>query len=518
MSIELSGPALTGLNKISSAFKDLLASAPLLAAKDSTLWGAEAEVEAAIRLNWIDLPQSSRELLPELDALSAWARSNNLKNVILCGMGGSSLAPEVIAKCYGKSLTVLDSTDPAQIAAALPSDFSETIVVVGSKSGSTIETASQRAFFADAITRSGLAVEDHMVIVTDPGSPLDLESRALGLRTINADPHVGGRYSALSAFGLVPAALMGVDVSVLLDDAAAAAKTFLDQNSPAVALATLLFELSDEAIAFYDAGSTLPGISDWIEQLVAESTGKNEKGRIPIVIEGAHAPVGGRALTIAFAGGSADLIVQGTLGEQFILWEWVTALLSRALNIDPFNQPNVTEAKERTGALLAEWSDGQVHSPAPIFESDNVQVFGEVDGSSLSAILNNFIAQDNYYFALMAFLHRGNDDAIMQLRELIAAATDKPTTFGWGPRFLHSTGQFHKGGQQNGAFIQISGESVNDLAIPEQNFGFHTLLMAQVLGDGQALAKRKYPLIRFHLKNREAGISELIKAAKELNS
>jgi glucose-6-phosphate isomerase len=429
-------------------------------------------------------------------------------------MGGSSLAPEVIAKHYQKDLTVLDSTDPAQVSAALPADLSTTVVVVGSKSGSTIETASQRAFFADRITAEGLNLKDHMVIVTDPGSPLDKESRALGLRTINADPHVGGRYSALTAFGLVPAALMGVDVSVLLDDAASASQTFSDIGSAAVEIATILFENTEEAIAFYDEGSTLPGISDWIEQLVAESTGKNEKGRMPVVIEGAHAPVGGRIFTVAFAGNSADLIVDATLGEQFILWEWVTALLSRAIYIDPFNQPNVTEAKERTGELLHSWIDGKVQSPVPAFESDAIQIFGDVRGNSVAEIVTNFLHQDNYYFAVMAYLARGGDDAILELRSLIAARSEKPTTFGWGPRFLHSTGQFHKGGQQNGAFIQISGESLNDVAIPGQKYGFHSLLMAQVLGDGQALASRKYPLIRFHLKNRQAGIHELVAAFK----
>jgi len=514
MTIELRGPALTALNRGSKIYLDLLACAPQLAQKDPSLWGEEAATEAAIRLNWIDLPTASRDLLPELDSLSAWARSNNLTNIILCGMGGSSLAPEVIAKHYKKNLTVLDSTDPAQVFAALPGDLSTTVVVVGSKSGSTIETASQRSFFADQIASAGLTLKDHMVIVTDPGSPLDKESRSLGLRTINADPHVGGRYSALTAFGLVPATLMGVDVSVLLDDAAAASQTFTSLQSAAVDIATLLFEHTEEAIAFYDEGSALPGISDWIEQLVAESTGKNEKGRMPVVIESAHAPVGGRSFTVAFSGNSADLIIDATLGEQFILWEWVTALLSRAIQIDPFNQPNVTEAKERTGALLNMWTDGEAHSPAPTFESQNVQVFGVVSGQSITEIIANFLGQENYYFAIMAYLARGGDDAVLKLRSLIAARTEKPTTFGWGPRFLHSTGQFHKGGQQNGAFIQISGESFQDVAIPGQKYGFHTLLMAQVLGDGEALTSRKYPLIRFHLKNRQAGIEELLKAFK----
>ena len=194
-----------------------------LAAKDNTLWGVDAQAEATIRLNWIDLPISSRALLPDLDALSAWARSKGITTIVLAGMGGSSLAPEVIAKTFGKVLTVLDTTDPEQIKAAIPNDLAHSLVVVGSKSGSTIETASHKAFFTKVFQDAGLDPAEHFVIVTDPGSPLDKSARADGLRVINADPNVGGRYSALSAFGLVPAALIGVDVSILIDDAAAAA-------------------------------------------------------------------------------------------------------------------------------------------------------------------------------------------------------------------------------------------------------------------------------------------------------
>ena len=231
MTISIAGPALSHLDSQSDVYQDLLSIAPRLAAKDHTLWGEDAQAEASIRLNWVDLPTASRELLPQLDALSAWARSNNLTNIILCGMGGSSLAPEVIAKTSKKLLTVLDSTDPAQVLAAVPSDFTNTVIVVGSKSGSTIETASQRAFFTEKLVAAGLKPENHIVIVTDPGSPLDKEARSAGLRVINADSNVGGRYSALSAFGLVPAALMGVDPSVLIDDAAAAAQTFTTAGS-----------------------------------------------------------------------------------------------------------------------------------------------------------------------------------------------------------------------------------------------------------------------------------------------
>jgi len=490
---------------------------PRLAAKDPTLWGPEAETEAAVRLNWIDLPTSSRALLPELDALTAWARSKGVTTIVLAGMGGSSLAPEVIAKTFGKTLTVLDTTDPEQIKAAIPVDLSRSLVVVGSKSGSTIETASHKAFFTKLFTEAGLNPADHFVIVTDPGSPLDNSARADNLRVINADPNVGGRYSALSAFGLVPAALIGVDVSILLDDAAAAAATFVLPDSPAVTIAAALFDAGEQNIAFFDAGSELPGISDWIEQLIAESTGKNQTGRLPIAIESEGASTAGPGLRIGFHGGaSADLIVTGSLGEQFILWEWVTALLGYSLKVDPFNQPNVTEAKERTGALLSTWADGKVPTFKPTFENELLAIYGYSKSETLAGQLKDLLAVPSHYISVMAYLARGIDNEAPALRELLASKSGKGTTFGWGPRFLHSTGQFHKGGQHNGSFLQITGENRTDLNIPHQSFTFHTLLMAQALGDGQALADRKFPVMRIHLKDRSKGLALLVEELKKL--
>ncbi|MEJ0014801.1 MAG: glucose-6-phosphate isomerase [Actinomycetota bacterium] len=471
----------SGLSTATSATKTSLnAITVALAAKDHTLWGKDAESEAIIRLNWIDLPISSRALLPELDALVAWSTSKSISTIVLAGMGGSSLAPEVIAKTFQKKLIVLDTTDPDQIKAAIPTDLAHSLVVVGSKSGSTIETASHKALFTKLFLDAGLNPVDHFVIVTDPGSPLDKSARADGLRVINADPNVGGRYSALSAFGLVPAALIGVDVSILIDDAAAIAKTFVEPDSAAVTLAAALFDKNEQSVAFFDTDSDLPGLSDWIEQLIAESTGKNQTGRLPVVIESNQAPTAGSALRVGFKEGTnADLIVTGSLGEQFILWEWVTALLGYALKVDPFNQPNVTEAKERTGALLSTWGDGKVPKIKASFENDLLAVYSNSSASTLSEQLKTFLANKNYYFAIMAYLARGIDDQAPELRELIASKSGKATTFGWGPRFLHSTGQFHKGGQHDGAFLQITGENKVDLAIPNQNFTFHTLLMAQ---------------------------------------
>ena len=510
--ISLKGNALSKIDRSSAQYKALQVFHDRLMTKDSTIWGPEAQAEAAIRLNWIDLPESSRELLPQFDALAAKHRDKT--TVILCGMGGSSLGPEVIAQTFSKKLFVLDSTDPNYVAHALKGDLSKSVVVVSSKSGSTIETASQRALFEGAFKDAGLNPVDHMVFVTDPGSPLDKQVREGGFTVVNADPNVGGRFSVLSPFGLVPAALIGVDVSILLDNASDTKKSFFSNSEQMCDIAYLISYVAGQYVAFTDEASGMPGLSDWIEQLVAESTGKNQVGRLPVVAENSHNGREGQAFTIAFAGG-ADLVVEGDLASQFITWEWVTALIGAALGIDPFNQPNVTEAKEQTSALLNEWK-GVLPVFTPQTHDDVVEIFGE--GKNVTDALTQLIAQvpEDGYIAVMAYLDRKDDAAIAQLRAILADKSGRPVTFGWGPRFLHSTGQFHKGGQQNGAFLQITGDVAADIAIPGQGYGFKTLVAAQALGDGKALASRKYPLLRFNLKNRAVGISELLDAVKSL--
>lgn len=483
-----------------------------LAAKDSALWGPAAQAEASIRLNWIDLPEASRELLPTLDALSAWSRECGHKHFVLCGMGGSSLAPEVIASVYRKQLTVLDSTDPEHVSAVLQGDLSKTCFIIGSKSGSTIETASQKSAVESALSKQGLSAGNHLVVVTDPGSPLDLHSRATGLKVINADPHVGGRFSALSAFGLTPAALIGVDISVLLDDALDAAKTFISPNSTAVVVAAALADPTMSYVGFCDRGSNVAGLSEWIEQLIAESTGKDGKGILPIVVSEPHSPL---YPTVTFTN-NGPLSVTGTLGGQFIFWEWVTALTSYLLNVDPFNQPNVTEAKVKTGALLQRWQVSGIEPQVPVFESENIQIFADGTLKSLTEYLSASYAMNPGYIALMAYLHRGVDDRIALLRKKIENASRTPVTFGWGPRFLHSTGQFHKGGPKVGSFIQITGATDIQWPIPGTSYGFETLVMAQALGDFEAICARNYPTVRFHLKHRAEGIEEILRAADSL--
>ncbi|NDE39204.1 MAG: hypothetical protein EB013_01335 [Actinobacteria bacterium] len=508
--IKISGHAIKNIDRSDVRYVALTQVHARLAKKDPTIWGPSAQAEASVRLNWIDLPESSRDLLPALDAL--YAKHRDKSNVVLCGMGGSSLGPEVIAKSFKKKLFILDSTDPNYVAHALKGDLAKTVVVVSSKSGSTIETASQRALFEDAFTRAGLTPQSHMVIVTDPNSPLDQESRAAGYTVINADPNVGGRFSVLSAFGLVPSALIGVDVSVILDNASDAKTAFLEDSTLVVDIAYLLAYHAGQYLSYTDDGSSMPGLSDWIEQLVAESTGKNQVGRLPVVIE--KSTSNSNVFSIAYAG-SADLVVEADLAAQFIIWEWVTALIGAALKIDPFNQPNVTEAKEQTSALLKEWG-----GVLPVFTAPHtdgaVEIFGEgVDLADSLKLFTQSIHKDGYV-AIMAYLDRKDEARISEIRSLLSEKIGKPVTFGWGPRFLHSTGQFHKGGQQNGSFLQITGTPSSDIAIPGQSFGFKTLVAAQALGDGKALSTRKYPLLRFNLTDRSAGIDQLLKAVKKI--
>ena len=517
MTIKVSGASLSRVDRTSARYQFLRDVHKKIAAKDPNTWGPDAAEEAAIRLNWVDLPETSQALRDEVSAVATKFAGKN--RVVLCGMGGSSLAPEVLSKTYKRNIIVVDSTDPNYIAHALNGDLSETVFVVSSKSGSTIETSSQRALFQKKVADAGLDVTQHIVFVTDPGSPLDSETRAAGFTVVNADPNVGGRFSALSAFGVVPAVLAGIDIWTVLKDASTAKGHFLAFDEVILDVAYLFSEVAGQYIGFTDHGSDVPGISDWIEQLIAESTGKDGKGRLPIVAESVDAAEVGNPFTVAFSDAGADLNVIAPLGAHFIFWEWVTALIGAALEIDPFNQPNVTEAKEQTLALLNEWkSTGRTTVPhlIPAATEGDVEIFGA--GTSITESLREIIStvRDGGYISIMAYLDRKDDAALEELRALIASASGKPTTFGWGPRFMHSTGQFHKAGQPNGTFIQITGEVDCDFEIPGRDFTFATLVAAQGLGDGKALAKRQYPLLRLHLKNRSAGIEEILKAAREL--
>ena len=255
--MKLSGRALSKVDRQSELYKSLAKAHVKIVAKDANTWGTAAAAEAAIRLNWVDLPTTSAALLPQLDALSK--KFSSLSRIILCGMGGSSLGPEVIAQTYKNDVFIFDSTDPNYAAHALNGDLSKTLVIVSSKSGSTIETASQRALLAQRFEDAGLKPVDHFLFVTDPGSPLDVDARAQGFTVLNADPQVGGRFSVLGAFGLAPSALSGSPVKTLLDDSRIEKESFIANAQPILDTAYLLATQSAQYIGFTDAQSDMPG-------------------------------------------------------------------------------------------------------------------------------------------------------------------------------------------------------------------------------------------------------------------
>lgn len=343
-----------------------------IAAGDATLWGPEAESEASIRLGWTQLHETSRPLLAEIEALAAQLRDEGLDRIVLAGMGGSSLAPEVITRTAGVELTVLDTTDPGAVRRALADRLDRTVIVVSSKSGSTVETDSQRRVFEAAFTAAGIDAASRIVVVTDPGSGLAELAEKSGYRKVFlADPSVGGRYSALTAFGLVPSGLAGADIAALLDEAGAAAAVLETDSpdNPALLLGAALAggrRGDNEAgavhdkVAIADAGSGIAGFADWAEQLIAESTGKQGTGVLPIAAAAGDpeitdpttdvlpALVGGQQV----AHGEPSVTVTGPLGAQFLLWEYATAVAGRLLGINPFDQPDVESAKVAARGLL----------------------------------------------------------------------------------------------------------------------------------------------------------------------
>ena len=506
-----------------------------LADRDPTLWGPQAEGEARIRLGWVDTFRRSRELLPRLAQLRQ--ELAGLDHVVLAGMGGSSLAPEVIARTLGRPLTVLDTTDPQQVRAALGDRLERTVVVVASKSGSTVETESHRRAALQAFLDAGLSPAEagsRFVIVTDPGSAMSETAAEMGAHLILADPEVGGRFSALTAFGLVPTALAGVDVAELLDQAEALSDSLArDTGNPALALGAALGSAAAggrDKLALISDGTGIEGFGDWAEQLVAESTGKHGRGILPVVVESPGAPgaTGEDVLTVTYGGAlgpgavpgggiSPDIAVNGPLGAQFLAWEYATAVAGVVLGIDPFDQPNVTESKENTKRLLA----SGVAAETPSFTDGAVQVYAPADApQELTEVLRLLLdsAAPRGYLAVMAYLDRFGDADAAGLRPLLAAATSRPVTFGWGPRFLHSTGQYHKGGPANGSFLQITGTPAGDLPVPGQSYSFGELQAAQAAGDRQALTERDRPLVRLHLTDRAAGLAQLREAVEALLS
>jgi len=531
--------ALTALTKLPTLVQEQVASR--IAAQDPTLWGPAAVGEAALRLGWVALADTSRPLVEPIESLRAQLLDEGLDRVVLCGTGGSALAAEVIAATAGVDLVVLDSTDPGQVRSGL-AELERTVVVVASKSGDTVETDSQRRTFEAAFTAAGIDARHRFVVVTDPGTALERVAQEAGYRAIfGADPTVGGRYAALTAFGLVPAGLAGADVGELLDEAAAVSEQLAEDTeaNPALVLGAVLAASASPGskgfrdklvLADHDCG--LNGLGNWIEQLIAESTGKQGTGLLPVVASpqapevAAPAadtvvvrltPIGsdlGAAAQPADVSPGAAVGVSGPLGAQFLLWEYATAVAGRLLGINPFDQPDVRSAQTAAQGLL--------DAPDPPDPADAVDDGIELRAtpgllpasatleSALDALLDRLPGRG--YLAVTVYLDRFAQSELTGVRDRLAARTARPVTFGWGPRFLHSTGQLHKGGAPIGVHLQITADTAQDLPVPDRPFTFGQLIRAQAAGDAAVLARLGRPVLRVHLNDRATDLPRLIDA------
>ena len=475
--------------------------------KDGTLWAPEGTPEVTNRLGWLDIAERSKEQLQELDTFREQLVSEGYTDAVVLGMGGSSLAPEVFRQSFGSqegglTLHVLDSTHPVQVRRTLDAlDLDKTLAIVSSKSGGTIEPMSMYKAFSQH------ADGTHFAAITDPGTSLeDLAGKAGFRRVFYGDPDIGGRYSALSAFGIVPAAVAGFDVAAVLESAIGAAEECRgEQGNAGLWLGCALGELArqgrDKLTIVADAPLDSYGV--WAEQLVAESTGKHGRGILPIADEPVLGPdaYGGDRVFLHVALDDAEnanrlqalkdaghpvITVRALgptdLGRIFYLSEFAVAVAGWVLELNPFDQPNVQEAKDNTNRVLEEGSS-------------------DLDAGSLSELTEGL--EPPAYYAIMGYLPYSQEieAEIARVREAIQREYKVATTWGYGPRFLHSTGQFHKGGPKTGRFLQIVDEPAEDLEIPGEAFTFGTLIRAQADGDLQTLRNHGLPAVRIDVKD-----------------
>ncbi len=500
-------------------------------AKDAGLWKAEPERQALIanRLGWLTIAEAMSERSGELATFAEEIKQAGFKHVVLLGMGGSSLSPQVYREVFGVApdwpdLIVLDSTDPATIrSVGRKIDPARTLFLVSSKSGTTTETLSLLKFFAEKVRAfKGDRAGENFVAITDPGTRLETLAREAGFRRVFPGPvDVGGRFSALTYFGLVPAALIGVDVEALLQSAIKMARACGPEvkaaDNPGLLLGAALGELwkaGRDKLTFVISPS-LASFGYWVEQLVAESTGKEGKGILPVEgeplapvkvygddrvfvhlrLEGEQAQ--DRRIAALEAAGYPVIHVKVRqkvdLGQEFFRWGFATAVAGALLGIDPFDQPNVAESKDNTKRLLARFA-----AKGKLPERGALVKRGEwVD--ALAGLFKR--VRPGHYISIQAYIEKspGAQRALRAVRRELRDALGVAVTVGYGPRFLHSTGQLHKGGANNGVFLQITADAARDLAIPGEPHTFGTLIRAQAVGDLHALKSRKRRAVRIHL-------------------
>lgn len=514
---------------------------------DHTVW-ADSPNEITNRLGWLHIAEDIQENIIRMMELRRTLLDDGYTNVLLLGMGGSSLAPEVFRKTFGVNeahgleLDVLDSTDPDYVAAYEQAlDLNKTAFIVATKSGGTAETLSFYKYFynrtAEIVGTDNVGA--HFIAITDPGSKLETIAKDRNFRAMFLnDPNIGGRYSALSYFGMLPATLLGVDIHEILERAqkstAACASYIEPLNNDGALLGLAMGELAKagrDKLTFITSAE-LESFGDWVEQLIAESTGKAGKGILPVVGETVAAPdaygndrvfvymrlkddnTHDDAIAVLRDAGHPIITVVLNdlydLGEQFFLWEMATAVSGHVLSINPFDQPNVERAKVRAREMITAYTEsGKLPEQEAAVEDGDITVYGETSSrkahTAFSAFLDDLKAGD--YVSLQAYVHPTEEttEALQALRLAIRDKKNVATTVGYGPRFLHSTGQLHKGDGGNGVFIQFTNHPAQDLPIPDEAgddasaMTFGVLKLAQALGDAQALQDNKRRLMRFHL-------------------
>lgn len=519
--------------------KDRVASR--LAAKDASLWGKKAALEAVQRLGWANPFPSSRPLLEPIAELRGTLKERGIKRIILAGTGGSTLASEVAARAAGVELTVIDSTDPGMLADTL-TDLETTLMIVASKSGSTLEMDVAFRVFSDAVGQAGLKLSEHVVVITDPGSPLEQLAHKHRLLVFTADPTVGGRFSALAAFGLVPTGLAGVDVDRVLTEAMdAQAECILDNpENPALILGAALAGQHPQRnkLVIHDDTARLPGFSAWIEQLVAESTGKQGLGLVPTVQIGSsanedsiehtddvlHVYLHGANTTLPEEAGPS-VTVSGSLAAQFIVWEYAVAVACRIIGVNPFDQPDVEASKQAAQNLLAGEPNSTHNERGATDGPVSVAAYGSwIDHSKITGLESAIealreVATERSYVAINVFTDRNSHrDVAAPLQQTITDIFHRPTAFGWGPRFLHSTGQAHKGGPAEGIFIHVLARSVNDITVPGLDHTGGEQLAAQATGDARVLAERGRPVVMIKVDDPAVGLPYIVNKLKAIQA
>lgn len=522
--------------------------------KDPTLWKEEPQHQELIKnfLGWQKVYDWTLQHLDEVTQFAAEAKKD-YKYCVVMGMGGSSLAPEVFRTLFGKQsgypeLFVLDTTNPDWVGAVRAKiNPAETLFIFASKSGGTVEPSSQFAYFYEEVKKAGVKTPGHhFIAITDKGTGLQDLAKKFKFRHVFTNPSdIGGRFSALSFFGIVPAAIMGVDVAQILNQAKAAAETFGPQapvkDNAAVKLGAYMGACyanhSKDKLTIL-APQEVATFGLWAEQLVAESTGKEGKGIVPVVGETLHrnfdyredrffvcltadsddnkrvAEIADDLAERGFPIVTLDMSDKYQLGAMYLLWEIATAAAGAILAIDPFDQPNVQEAKTLTKNVLAQLSAGDIPAEvtAPLLVSKDLK-----DEVKLESLAQDFFSllESNDYVAILPYVWpcEETDEALAALRDKILCRTKRAVLFGYGPRYLHSSGQLHKGDGNNGVFLILSADPANDIQIPGQNYTFGQLCNAQALGDFQALEKKGRRVMKLHLQQ---PVAQAIKKISDL--